>query len=502
MRFTLGLGLLFVVTGATAFTYGTSSERAPRGAPYFPPQPVRTYPSTYPTIQGWINTEDSVSIRAHGWDIWQSITAPTALQQPTWQSWYSGYELFEATSGQTRAKARALNGHFQFETRPARGAGHRPATMLTTSTGIPFNRAERTFAFNRFTQSTAQYIWNQRLNNGNTLRDTLNAMMRNGTPIASREVLTSADSTDPQSFVIKTVFQFISGSQVTAVPIWAGADTSVTYDSLNPVPSRWRRAIAVDPTGKYKAGDSIMMVVNNEPPRKLPVVPLSAFYYQKITVADSINFSDFGPVNGDFIGVANDTSAQAVYMAMRPGNYGLLMAMHVTGKETPNWTWQSYWWAYDPHDRQYGADRPASIPAPWNHYNLTMAYAMTRRDGTPLIAFNPYLETSLGGKLPAGPGNPADSTSWTGVTTNCMSCHRRAAIGWGNVPAPKPGFQTMVAATTPPYGPAALVSAGDSVIFTQPIPGLLGRVPVLKTDFLWSVAIRSSTPNDSTKFRR
>jgi len=31
-------------------------------------------------------------------------------------------------------------------------------------------------------------------------------------------------------------------------------------------------------------------------------------------------------------------------------------------------------------------------------------------------------------------------------------------------------------------------------VFTQPNPAGSGRVPVLKTDFLWSVAIRASSP--------
>ncbi len=494
MRFKIAFGLLIVVITVTAFQAGQNGMLPRNTAPYFPPRPVRTYPSSNATIQGWINADDTASIRRHGWDIWQSLTAKTLTGAPTWQSWYSGYELFEAKTGQTRIKARSPQ--LRFEAQPLR-PGHRQATRFGEPDSIPINPYERTLAFNRYTQSTARFIWTNKLNNAQRLRDTLTGMVARGVPIISRQVLTSADSTDSQSFVLKTVFQFISGKEVTAVPIWAGDDTSVTYDPLNPVPSRWRRAIAVDPTGKYKAGDSVRMVINNEPAVMLPVVPLSAFYHVRITVADSANLGDFGPVNGDFMGVANDTSAQAVYMAVRPGNIALLMAMHVTGKETPNWTWQSFWWAIDSQNPQYGADRPATIPAPWNHYNMTVAYSMTDTKGAPIIAFDPYLETSLAGKLP--PVGAGDSTSWTGVTSNCMSCHRRAAIGWGDLPPLKPGFDSVIASVTPPYGPAALVDAGDSVIFTQPIKGIPGRVPVLKTDFLWSVAIRSTFPNAGSR---
>lgn len=490
MRYKLGLTLV-VALGAAVFVarrgaMADDGNTAAQGAyVYVPPKPVRTYPATYPQVQTWIDNNDSVSIRAHGWDIWESITSRTLLGQPTWQTWYSGHELFEMASGQTRGKARGnRHGLIDFDPRPVHPAHRHTPPLRTTPDGIPFDQGERVFAFNRFSQSTARYIWRNQLYLWSTLQDTLTAMLMNDTPIALRSVLTSPDSTDAESFVLKPVFQFIEGDNVTAVPYWAGEDTSKTYDPGNPVPSRWRQAVAVDPTGRYQAGDSVLMVVNNEPPRYLRVVPLSAFYYVKITRSDSISFSQFGPINGDFIGLANDTSAQAVYMAMRPGNIALLMAMHVTGKEIPNWTWQSFWWAYNPQDPQFGADRPATIRAPWNRYNMTVAYSMTNPDGSGRIAFNPYLETSLAGKIPNGPGINVDSTAWTGVTSNCMSCHRRAAIGWTSATTP----------TFPPYGPAMFVADGDSVVFTQPGPTPAGRVALLKTDFLWSLAIRSHLP--------
>ncbi len=493
MRMRVGLVIPLTLVAVLAFVYGAAASANAREAVvqapsvYVPPPPVRTYPTTNARIQAWVARDAMDSIRAHGWDIWQSITSRTATGRPVWQTWYSGHELFEMT-GQTRMLARAdARGMVRFHPL-ALPPGHRPTPMMAAVNGIPYDAAERTFAFNRFSQTTAQFVWNKRLNNGNTLRDTLLAMVAKGLPIAQREVLTSADSTDAQSFVLKPVFQFISSTEVTAVPVWTGYDTASTYTPGNPVPSRWRHAIAVDPTGKYKLGDSITMVINNEPPVKLPVVPLNQFYYIKITKADSASFTTFGAVNGDFIGTANDTSAQAVYMAVRPGSIGLLMAMHVTGKEIPNWTWQSYWWTLNPSDSM-GYDRPKSIPAPWNHYDMTVAYAMVHADGSQWIAFNPYLETNLGGLVPTG-ANGADTVAWTGVTTNCMSCHRRASIGWATV------GQNIIP-TGPPYGPDMNIAAGDSVVFTQPVPGVPGRVPLLKTDFLWSVAIRASQPTAS-----
>lgn len=483
MRNKMVLAGLAVVVGVIAFSAGATAREARIPSPYVGPKRVRTYPASNATIQGWINANNQRAIRAHGWDIWESITAPSAAGSsiPTWQTWYSGHELFEMGTDQIAVNARAKHGLLVFEKRPV--VGHRPSPMLRSSNGIPYAPDERTFAFNRYTQSTAQFIWTNRLNVGNVLRDTLSRLVAAGKPIASWQVLTSKDSTDSLSFVLKPVFQFISGTEPTAIPYWNGDNSGTTYDSLNPVPNRWRQAIAVDPSGRHKPGDSVFLAINNEPPAWRKIVSMDLFYHVKITRDDSINFTQFGAANGDFIGVANDTSWQAVLMAVRPGNIGLLMAMHVTGKEIPNWTWQSFWWAYNPNDSM-GGDRPKTLPAPWNHYNMTTAYSMTNPNGTGRVAFNPYLETSLAGKIPNGPGNPKDSTAWTGIITNCMSCHRRAAIGFP--------FDTSLVG--PPYGPAALVNAGDSVIFTQPYPGMTKRVPVLKTDFLWSLAIRGTSP--------
>src|SRR4030095_10126286 len=51
---------------------------------YVDPQAVGTYPSSNQRIQGWINAGQTDSIRAHGWDIWQSITTMVNDSTPTW----------------------------------------------------------------------------------------------------------------------------------------------------------------------------------------------------------------------------------------------------------------------------------------------------------------------------------------------------------------------------------------------------------------------------------
>ena len=182
-------------------------------------------------------------------------------------------------------------------------------------------------------------------------------------------------------------------------------------------------------------------------------------------MADS--FSTFAATSGDDVGHNNQGDSTDVANMVKAGNIALLMAMHVTGKEINNWTWQTFWWSPNREDPLFGRDRPASIPAPWNNYNMRTAYSMvyppgTPQGGEPNICFNPYLETNLFGTLTKEVGS-RDTISWYGVFSNCMSCHRMAA--WQNST----------------YIPDGFIDPGNATLFSTNT----------KTDFLWSIPTRA-----------
>ena len=157
---------------------------------YVAPKPVGSYPSKPQTIQRWIDAGDSVAIRAHAWDIWASVTANvTADSQPTWQTWFSGQEVFSPSARPT-AETRTRNGRLPLE-RARQSVHHIRQMQRLAAGGIPFDSTERVFAFNRFTSSTANYIWNHRLNDIRTIADTSAAFIKANAPIANRQVLTS-----------------------------------------------------------------------------------------------------------------------------------------------------------------------------------------------------------------------------------------------------------------------------------------------------------------------
>lgn len=427
-----------------------------------PPGPSGSYPARAEDVQRWIDRLDDRRIRAHAWDVWHSITRPVAAErgEPIWQTWYSGHELF----GVGVAARTQRHGVLPFET--GRQVHH------PHGAAIPRTPAEQPTSFNRFSPAVAHVIWDRRLNDAAEL-DRINADFdRRGTPVRDRQIQTSLGPVDARSIVLKPVFQFIDGGSPTAIAVWTGVSPAATTNLANPTADTWRRCVVVDPTGTLRPGSHVSLPCNAEPAQPWPVVGLDQFYAIRLTEAQARDFSAFAEGSGDDVGAGNKTDVASLKARVKAGNVALLVAMHVTTKEIANWTWQTFWWGADPGDAIYGADRPKRIGRPWSRYNMTAAYYMTApaRDpaGEPWIAFNPYLETNLAGNVPGPGGRPI---AWTGVHSNCMSCHRMAA--WKAAAQPKPGRR----GNSPAYQPSGLIDPADAALFDG----------YTKLDFLWSL---------------
>ena len=94
------------------------------------------------------------------------------------------------------------------------------------------------------------------------------------------------------------------------------------------------------------------------------------------------------------------------------GDQLVLLAMHLTTREIPDWIWTTYWWHDRPDAGPFAADRPAAVAGVWRNYLMDVAYSAAtpaEADGAPNIAFNPYLETFA-----------------AGTRSNCMACHQGA----------------------------------------------------------------------------
>lgn len=418
----------------------------------YDPPPVRTYPSKPMVLQAWIDQMDLPKIRAHAWDIWESINTNSGNSGnvPVWETWYSGYEVYDIgqDAAAQRAKVRDFESPSQFIHLPQSGAR------------IPVDPAERPTSFNRYSRSLAQTIWDKGYHKKATLERINKAFDTKDTPVADREISTSTGYVDELSFALKPVFQLIENEAPSAIPYWAGISPQTTQDLFNPEPHTWNQCVVVDPTGKLQAGTTYNLPCNGRP-GNWPVVALDNFYQIQLTQEMVDQFTQMGKGSGDDVGAGNKTDTTAINERLKAGNYALLMAMHVTGKEIANWTWQTFWWSAEPDNPPFGADRPTTITKPWDQYQMRTAYFMVMppgqmERGMPLHSFNPYLETNLRGNFGI---SATDSIHWTGVFSNCMSCHRLAAY------------------PTNQYAPDGFIDKGNAYLFG-------GKT---KVDFLWSI---------------
>ena len=143
--------------------------------------------------------------------------------------------------------------------------------------------------------------------------------------------------------------------------------------------------------------------------------------------------------------------------------YAILVGIHITTKEIPNWVWATFWWDDRPNDHEFSFDRPLPLRfrKPWRNYVMDVAYDMDKPEmarGIPKICFNPYLEGQFKG----------------GTVSNCMTCHRRAMY-------PDLGRRDIDVYR-------GVVSNGDHLAFPDP-----EEHPFVRTDFLWSIAIRANS---------
>lgn len=109
---------------------------------------------------------------------------------------------------------------------------------------------------------------------------------------------------------------------------------------------------------------------------------------------------------------------KAAWPTVKGKYYLVLMGMHVTTKETPEWTWATFWWHNDPNELRFGADRPHRLirGSNWRHFlmNTTLSRATPPEphpNEGPKICYNPFLE----------------ETQQNGMVSNCIQCHRLAA---------------------------------------------------------------------------
>ena len=216
----------------------------------------------------------------------------------------------------------------------------------------------------------------------------------------------------------------VHATGLTVMPIWDG-DPADDDAAGNPDRS-WRRVVAVDPSRARVPDDETAAVTLEDRSFIAHVVPLSAFIHRELATDDELATARIA---------SRDDSLER-------GDHVVLVAVHLTTKEIPDWTWETYWWHDRPDDGAFAAGRPPAIRG------AAASYVMDATFSTDKPCFNPWLEA----RFP------------NGLHSNCVTCHQRAVIGAAD------------------YLPVTRGRLRDDD------PYFAGHPP---TDFVWSIAFES-----------
>ena len=422
------------------------------------PQPLAyaEFPVDSTTINQWVSTGDSASARQHAWNVWVGLTAMTNQVSngdtlPVYETWLSRYEVYNPGAGGDQRQALFARG------RPVDRGFHSPvqfhhSAVLQAGSGAGGN--ERVVAGVKYNMASALHVWAHNYVDSARLT-AINTAFPADTPIADRNIVPFPDS----AIATKPVYWIVNQTGLTVMPYWAGAGASTSPSQ--PQPSTWTQFVAVDPTGR-QVGQTVQVQENGQT-YQARVIGLDQFYSFSLT-QDEVN-DILNPTNNQALDleIANDSidvlaDGQQSQQPVNVGDYGVLVAMHVSTKEIGNWTWQTFWWTPDPTADPLARDQPATVQGPFKNFAMQQAYWMTVPNTSPAqnqVTFNPYLETAF-----------TDS----GTVSNCMSCHRTAT--WPGAFGPN-GYLAF-------YGN---VDPGNPAIFANQ----------LKLDFLWSIQAGAST---------
>lgn len=482
--------LAAALVATTAFTAGAAlaqplpSAIQPQAFP-----PGFTFPLPAATIDAWVLANDQSAMRNRSWALWQAMGTPSGqiyngANLPIWETWWGSNEIFNPNSAgfntgscdfslQARANrqpTRALINPNQLS-HLSRGLRATPGAAAPSPTASDF----QVVAFNKFNADYGNFVttWqpgppgsaNYCYATTVSLNALAGAMQQLNIPMAQRQV----NPFPAAAIATKPVMGVVKATGITVLPMWPGRDSAGRYNATNqtnPSPTTWRSCAVVNPA--YTSPSQFPAPPTNQ---TLPsgTQTYSCQTYTWVLLSQLYGF----PMSAGEASAFNSAQPQgqgggALGITASANDYAVLLAMHVTTKETPRWTWQTFYW--QPVGDTLGhvpgskSGQPSSLPSPWNNYAMCTAYSQTTpfNSANMTVCFNPYLETSTG--IPFG------------ITSNCMSCHGVAQNGSGIYPN-----QVVPPATTPYSAPIQFFT--DPRYF--PVPG---NNQYVITDFSWATA--------------
>jgi hypothetical protein len=368
---------------------------------------------------------DVPAMRRHAWLLFAGMTQQSRAGGPIWETWYPLEDVYHI--------ARPAN---SFE----------PSQQFLLAKELdPKLAGAAVLSRIRFNAVAADHIETNGLNNKDVL-----------TKMSKDQRGKNPDMTVPpfplDAIAIKTAWALVhqpdsslGAADFSAVPVWDPPSLPLksNYDS-----GSWPRCVAVDPRNGPE-GQSASVPCHGAGPKVGPwtTVDLKRFYY---VVLDALMAQQIQQMIAERDVDTSDRSRPAV-----AGDFLVLVGLHVTTKEIPDWVWATFWWHDRPNDGPFAAGRPPQVRSYWRNYLMDTTLSMetpVESDGNPKICFNPWLEAN----------QPQ------GVVANCMTCHQRA--------------------TYPPKDAAQPVRGRPDAVRAE-------HGAALGTDFLWSIGTRNPPPN-------
>lgn len=386
--------------------------------------PGFNFPEDSTAIYGWLNKADTASIARHAWGLWAGITQKSNQvyngdSLMVFETWMGVKELAKmAADGnkqggcdQIKKQRTPLNVPKQFVHGMlfANKKAVIDSTKFKVFETVAYNPAAACFA-------TENLIFNQSVLNQYQVKDGIGKIPDFPAAAITTKPTYYAGKPDNNGFI--------------KVPVWPGTPNPAKVYGYND----WQTFVYADINNKQSNTNITPVTTANPTPAQIKAAScnLSDFLYMKIDQKTAAYLNEHQNKKED---------------QFKAGDYVLLMAMHVGTKEISNWTWQTYFWSYNPETPFAPSStflaklRPKQIKGAAANYAVSTSYTMvwpnqpitggTDKGVKPMISFNPYLEGSFGPGTFNIPNN-YNKTYQYGVQTNCMTCHALATqIGVG-----------------------------------------------------------------------
>lgn len=413
---------------------------------------ISGFPVRPEVLLQYVTSADISAMRMHEWDIFSALINQGG--HPVWEDWDSKCEVNLTTVGCSTAQGLPLaNGirglEFPVEMIPIyRQVNRRSATAFAYNFGqllADLNNGP-VLASVRFNPEAACHLLSKNL----TSVAQLQGLLQDHRAHPSDASKAAIPSFAPSAIAVKLDWEFLE--EVAGVN---GAPTRYYLHVFDPIVLK-----PADPGsgGSYQLADTPAARVEILPRGECQnrdyigePIPLSCFYSLPVT---------------DLTLPSNSLIIHLGFQLLQGAgpHYVVLVGVHVTTKEIPDWAWATFYWSRRALDQtlRENQNRPAGVKTPWNHYSMLTTFNADRpRDsatGGQPIAGSPYLE----GKLSHG------------ASSNCLFCHQFASFAGGSSP------RDSRAVGSPPYinGKRQVDAAMEKAFLANS----------LGTDFLWSLA--------------